>query len=396
GLSLIRVILDQGKHFRVGPVGILVLELAIAIQAQDGALDRPDPEMFTLVEYDPDQAEAVEAGALAGLIVAEAACLARDLVNRPANYATPTDLAEVAMEIAAEFDNMRCQVLSEEDADELGMGAFLGVAQGSEEEAAFIILEHNPGREDLDTVVLVGKGITFDTGGISLKPAENMDRMRGDMGGGAAVLATMYAVGELELPLHVVGLVPATENMPGGRAYKPGDVLMALNGKTIEVLNTDAEGRLILADALAYAARFEPQAVVDLATLTGACVIALGRGVAAGLFSNDDDLTAHLLAAAEDSGERLWRLPLYDDYLATLKSLTADLSNTGGRYGGVGASAMFLQQFAEGYPWAHLDIAGMSFEDRPNSPQRPAHLQKGATGFGVRLLLQFLRDWAGA
>jgi leucyl aminopeptidase len=358
--------------------------------------DRPDPETFTLVEFDAEQVEAVEAGALAGLIVAEAACLARDLVNRPANYATPTDLADVAMEIAAEFDNMRCQVLSEEDADELGMGAFLGVAQGSEEEAAFIVLEHNPGREDLDTVVLVGKGITFDTGGISLKPAENMDRMRGDMGGGAAVLAAMYAVGELELPLHVVGLVPATENMPSGRAYKPGDVLTALNGKTIEVLNTDAEGRLILADALAYAARFEPKAVVDLATLTGACVVALGRGVAAGLFSNDEDLTGRLLAAAEDTGERLWRLPLYDDYLASLESLTADLSNTGGRYGGVGASAMFLQQFAEGYPWAHLDIAGMSFEDRPNSPRRPAHLQKGGTGFGVRLLVHFLREWAAA
>jgi leucyl aminopeptidase len=358
--------------------------------------DRPDPEMFTLVEFDAEQVEAVESGALAGLIVAEAACLARDLVNRPANYATPTDLADVAMEIAAEFDNMRCQILSEEDADELGMGAFLGVAQGSDEEAAFIILEHNPGREDLDTVVLVGKGITFDTGGISLKSAENMDRMRGDMGGGAAVLATMYAVGELELLLHVVGLVPATENMPGGRAYKPGDVLTALNGKTIEVLNTDAEGRLILADALAYAARFEPKAVVDLATLTGASVVALGRSVAAGLFSNDDALTGRLLAAAEESGERLWRLPLYDDYLASLESLTADLSNTGGRYGGVGTSAMFLQQFAGGYPWAHLDIAGMSFEERPNSPRRPAHLQKGGTGFGVRLLLQFLREWAAA
>jgi leucyl aminopeptidase len=183
--------------------------------------------------------------------------------------------------------------------------------------------------------------------------------------------------------------------MPSGRAYKPGDVLTALNGKTIEVINTDAEGRLILADALSYAGRFEPQAVIDLATLTGACVVALGRGVAAGLFSKEDALVARLLAAAESSGERLWRLPLYDDYLDMVESLTADLANTGGRYGGVGSSAIFLQQFAEGYPWAHLDIAGMAFEERPSTAKRPPHLQKGGTGFGVRLIVQFLRDWAG-
>jgi leucyl aminopeptidase len=270
------------------------------------------------------------------------------------------------------------------------------VAQGSEEPAAFIILEHNPGREDLDTIVLVGKGITFDTGGISLKPAENMDRMRGDMAGGAAVLATMYAVGLLDLPLHVVGLVPATENMPSARAYKPGDVLTAMNEKTIEVVNTDAEGRLILADALVYAGRFQPKAVVDLATLTGACVIALGRGVAAGAFATDDGLLTRLGAASEASGERFWHMPLYDEYKGKLESLTADVANTGGRFGGVGTSAMFLKQFAEGYPWVHLDIAGMAFEERPGTPKRPPHLQKGGTGFGVRLLIQFLRDWATA
>jgi leucyl aminopeptidase len=220
--------------------------------------------------------------------------------------------------------------------------------------------------------------------------------MRGDMGGGAAVLATMLAVGELDLPLHVVGLVPATENMPGARAYKPGDVLTAMNGKTIEVISTDAEGRLILADALAYAARFEAKAVVDLATLTGACVIALGRGRAAGLFGTDPDLATRVLAASEASGERVWPMPLYDDYLDALESLTGDLTNSGGRYGGVGTSAIFLKQFAAGYPWAHLDIAGMSFEERSASPKRPAHLAKGGTGFGVRLLVQFLRDWAAA
>jgi leucyl aminopeptidase len=358
--------------------------------------DRADPERFTLVQFDEGKVRAVEAGAQVGQIAAEAACLARDLVNRPANYATPTDLADLAMEIASEFDTMRCQVLDEDDAAELGMGSFLGVAQGSDEPAAFVIMEHNPGQPDLDTLVLVGKGITFDTGGISLKPSEKMDRMRGDMGGGAAVLATMYAVGQLGLPLHVVGLVPATENMPGARAYKPGDVLRAMNGKTIEVVNTDAEGRLILADALAYAARFEPKAVVDLATLTGACVIALGQGVSAGAFTTDEALLTRLQAASEVSGERIWPMPLYEDYLDKIESLTADLANTGGRYGGVGTSAVFLRQFAEGYPWAHLDIAGMTFEERPGTSKRPAHLQKGGTGFGVRLLVQFLRDWVTA
>jgi len=338
----------------------------------------------------------VEAGATAGGIVADAVCLARDLANRPANYATPEELAEVALDIAGESETMRCQVLDEEDADELGMGAFLGVAQGSDEPAVLIVLEHNAGRDDLETVVLVGKGITFDSGGISLKPVESMDRMRSDMAGGAAVLATMLAVAQLDLPLHVVGLVPATENLPSGRAFKPGDVLTALNGKTIEIISTDAEGRLVLADALAYATRFEPKAVVDLATLTGACVTALGRGVAAGVFSNDDGLLARLQAASQTSGERIWPLPLYDDYMDKIESLTADMTNSGGREGGVGSSAIFLKQFVGDYPWAHLDIAGMSFEERGDSPKRPAYLQKGGTGFGVRLLVQFLCDWVAA
>jgi leucyl aminopeptidase len=365
-------------------------------ELKNKAPDRPDPARLTLVQFDVDRLAAVEAGARVGQIVAEAACTARDLVNRPANYATPGDLGDLAFEIAGEFESMRCQVLLEEDAAELEMGAFLGVAQGSDEPAAFIILEYNPGREDLDTLVLVGKGITFDSGGLSLKPVEKMDRMRGDMAGGAAVLGTMLAVGRLDLPLHVVGLVPATENLPSARAYKPGDVLTAMNGKTIEIISTDAEGRLILADALAYAARFEPKAVVDLATLTGACVVALGSGRAAGLFATNDELLGQLQRASQSSGERIWHMPLFDDYLDALESLTADLSNSGGRTGGVGASAIFLKQFAEGYPWAHLDIAGMSFEERPGTPKRPAYLQKGGTGFGVRLLVQFLRDWVAA
>jgi leucyl aminopeptidase len=355
--------------------------------------DRPDPEQMTLVELDAAKMPAVRAGARAGQIGAGAALLARDLTNRPGNYATPTDLAELAEQIADEFPSVRCQVLEEDQAEELGMGAFLGVAQGSAEPAKFIVLEHNPDRPELDTIVLVGKGITFDSGGISLKPADEMDRMRDDMAGAAVVLATMKAVAQLDLPLHVVGLAPATENLPGGYAYKPGDVVRAMNGKTIEILSTDAEGRLVLADALAYAARFQPKAVIDLATLTGACVIALGRGVAAGAFATDDALLARLQGASQASGERIWPLPLYDDYLEKIESLTADMANSGGRFGGVGTSAIFLKQFAEGYPWVHLDIAGMAFEERPATPKRPAHLQKGGTGFGVRLLVEFLRRW---
>jgi len=358
--------------------------------------DRPDPEVLSLVQFDETKVPAVMAGAEVGQIVAEAVCLARDLVNRPANYATPSDLADLALEIAGEFDTMRCQILDEEDALELNMGSFLGVAQGSEEPAAFIVMEHNPGRSDLDSIVLVGKGLTFDSGGISLKPSEKMDRMRCDMGGAAAVLATMLVVGQLNLPLHVVGLVPATENLPSGTAYKPGDVVRAMNGKTIEIISTDAEGRLILADALAYANRFEPKAVVDLATLTGACVVALGEGIAAGLFCTDEELLAELQVASQASGERVWHMPLFDDYLDSIESLTADLANTGGRLGGVGTSAIFLKQFAEGYPWAHLDIAGMVFEEHAGTPKRPPYLQKGGTGFGVRLLVQFLRDWVAA
>jgi leucyl aminopeptidase len=239
----------------------------------------------------------------------------------------------------------------------------------------------------------VGKGITFDTGGISLKPVERMDRMRGDMAGAAVVLATMQAIGQLDIPLHVVGLAPATENMPSARAYKPGDVLRAMNGKTIEIISTDAEGRLILADALAYAARFEPKAVIDLATLTGACVVALGRGMAAGAFTTDEELLGRLQAASQATGERIWHLPLFDEYKNAIESLTADMKNSGGRFGGVGTSAIFLRQFAEGYSWVHLDIAPMSFEEEGGS-KRPAYLQKGATGFGVRLLVQFLQDWS--
>lgn len=352
-------------------------------------------ERLTFVEFDAGKLPQVEAGARAGQVTAESACLARDLINHPPNVATPTMLAETAEQLAEEH-GLRCQILDEEQMAELGMGALLGVAQGTQEPARFIILEHNADRDDLDTIVLVGKGLTFDSGGISLKPGENMEKMKTDMAGGAVVLATLRTAGILDLPLHVVGLVPATENLPGGRAYKPADVLRSLSGQTIEVINTDAEGRLILADALAYAQRYEPKAVVDLATLTGACVVALGH-MASGLMGTDAQLVAKLKRASQATAELAWELPLLKDYYRQIDSTVADVKNVGGRPAGAITAGAFLSKFAQGYPWAHLDIAGTTWIERDKIyPLRSYLPTPGATGVGVRLLVQFLRDWAQA
>lgn len=344
-------------------------------------------EEITLLEADKARVPQVEEGARVGQIVAEAACLARDLGNQPGNVATPTMLAETAQKLAREH-GLRCQVLDRAQIEELGMGAFLSVARGSQEPPKFIVLEHNADREDLQTIVLAGKGITFDSGGISIKPGKKMGEMKFDMSGGAAVLGALQAVARLDLPLHVVGLVPATENLPSGTATKPGDIVRALSGKTIEVISTDAEGRMILADALAYAQRYQPAAVIDLATLTGACVVALGRH-ATGLIGNNPDLVARLKEAGQASGERVWELPLWEEYHEQIKSDVADMKNVGGRPAGAITAAALLSKFAEGYPWAHLDIAGTAWtdEDKPYIP-------KGGTGVGVRLLVELLRNWA--
>jgi leucyl aminopeptidase len=339
-------------------------------------------ESLTLVEADAAKAAAVEAGMHVGRILAEATNLTRDLVNQPSNHMTPHILADAARVVASQ-NGLQCQVLGLEQMAELGMGAFMGVTQGSDEPAQFIILEHKP--DAGQPVVLIGKGITFDSGGISIKPGEHMEEMKGDMAGAAAVIGAMQAVAQLGLPLHVVGLAPACENLPSGHAYKPGDVLKAMNGKTIEIISTDAEGRLILADALCYAARYNPTAVIDLATLTGACTIALGDMVAAGIFGSDDDLAAKLREASAKAGEKLWPLPLYEEYKDKIKSEVADMKNSGGRNSGVGASAIFLKEFTS-YPWAHLDIAPMALTDSAGP-----YTAKGATGFGVRTLVEFLR-----
>jgi leucyl aminopeptidase len=313
--------------------------------------------------------------------------LARDLVTLPPNLATPTILAERVGEVA-EQAGVNFHLIEKEEAEKLGMGAFLAVAQGSDEPGLMVALDYQPSKDDEPPVVLVGKGITFDSGGISIKPSKDMDRMKHDMAGAAAVIGAIQVVAALRLPLRVVGLIPFTENLPSGKAYKPGDVIHSLSGLNIEVINTDAEGRMILADALTYAGRYEPQAIVDLATLTGACIVALGDDVA-GLMGTDDELLARLQAAGEESGEKVWPLPLWDSYFKLMKSDVADLKNVDGRKAGAITAAIFLKQFVpEGVPWAHLDIAGCAWEEK-GKPLVP----KGATGMGVHLLVRLLQEW---
>jgi len=324
------------------------------------------------------------AGLEQGLAVAHGVSLARDLGNLPGNVCTPAYLAEQAREIAKRY-RMKITVLERDDMEKLGMGALLSVATGSAQPPKLIVLEHRSGPRSQKPVALVGKGITFDTGGISLKPASEMDEMKFDMCGAASVLGTIKAAAEMKLPVNVVGLIPTSENMPGGRATKPGDIVTTMSGQTVEVLNTDAEGRLILCDALTYAERFEPAAVVDIATLTGACVIALGH-VASGLFANDDALARELLAAGELACDRAWRMPLWDEYQEQLKSNFADFANIGGRPAGSVTAACFLARFTKKFKWAHLDIAGTAWKSGK---------EKGASGRPVPLLTQFLVNRAG-
>jgi leucyl aminopeptidase len=305
--------------------------------------------------------------------------LAKEWANRPANHATPTLLAQAARSLAR-LPKISCKVLGPRDVAKLGMGAFMAVDQGSHEQLRFIVLEYNGAAKSHAPTVLVGKGITFDTGGISMKPAAEMDEMKFDMSGAASVLGVFRALGELKPAINVVGLIPACENMPGSRSVKPGDVVTSMSGQTIEILNTDAEGRLVLCDALTYAERFKPRAVVDIATLTGACVIALGN-VRSGLFSANDELASQLLAAGESAQDLCWRMPLDEDYAEGLKSNFADVANVAGRAGGAVTAAKFLQRFTEKFPWAHLDIAGTAWK---------SGAAKGATGRPVGLLLDFL------
>jgi len=325
-----------------------------------------------------------------GQTASHAVVFARDLVNEPPSFTTPTHLGEVARKIAKGVSNVTCDVLGKSDMEKLGMGALLGIARGSDEEPAFIKLFYKgTGRK---TICLVGKGITFDTGGLSLKKSESMETMKLDMAGAAAILGVFSVLPALAPKVNVVGLIAATENMPSGRAIKPGDVVRAMNGKTIEILNTDAEGRVILADALSYAgAKAKPDVIIDLATLTGACMVALGEEIA-GIFSNNRELVQALKTASEKTGERIWELPLVTEYKDVLKSNVADIVNTTKtRYGGAIAGALFIQEFVpKGVPWAHLDIAGPAWAEK-DAPLTPA----GGTGFGVRMLIRYILSASG-
>lgn len=341
---------------------------------------------FVLIEEKSERLPEIQAAVKTAEAVGYAVCFARDLVSTPGNEMTPSDLAREAGSIAAIRKKVKVRIIDAKEMKDLGMNALLCVASGSCQPPKFIILEYRGGRKGQAPVALVGKGLTFDSGGISLKPSENMERMKTDMAGGAAVIGTIMAVADLQLPLNVVGLVPATENLPGGEAFKPGDILTSLSGQTIEVLSTDAEGRLILADALTYAGNFKPAAIIDIATLTGACVVALGNNTI-GLMGTDDSLKAELKKAGDTSNERVWELPLWEEYHELIKSDVADFKNTGGRGAGAITAAAFLSKFVGAYPWAHLDIAGKAWLDKGKP-----YIPKGASGVGVRLLVRFCRN----
>ena len=344
------------------------------------------PENLDLVVSDVDTANS---GITTGKAFAAGTNLTRTLVNLPPNIVTPSYLAEQAVTMCKEV-GLSCTVLEKAQMQALKMGALLGVAQGSDAPPRFIIMEHNAAKKDeYDTVVLVGKGVTFDTGGYSIKTGDGMVGMKADMAGGAAVIGAMRTVAELNVSLHVVGLVPAADNMISGKAYRPQEVLTASNGKTIEIISTDAEGRLLLADALVYAQRYKPAAVVDIATLTGSMIVALGHATT-GFYSNDDTVSERLSKAGEVTQERTWRLPIYEEYGESLKSDTADTKNSGGRAGGAASAAHFLTHFID-YNWAHIDMAGMLDNDGKN-PYLPKH---SARGYGARLLAEFVRQWSG-
>lgn len=343
---------------------------------------------ITLLANSASQVSGMKTGAKRGEASAHATSLARDLCNHPANVMTPTRVVQEAKKIAKE-SKLKLTVLERKHQEKLGMGGMLGVSRGSQEPPKFLILEYSGGKKKEQPIVLVGKTVTFDSGGISIKPSENMEQMKADMTGGAEVLAAVRAAARLRLPINLIGILPAVENMPDGRATKPGDILRMLNGKTVEVQNTDAEGRLILADGLSYATRLKPKCVVDIATLTGACIVALGQ-FAIGMMGNDDKLKAELTKAGEQAGERVWEMPLWDEYFEQLKSDVADMRNIGGRGGGMITAGMFLSKFVGDYPWVHLDIASTDW----GASERP-YVGKGPTAIGTRLLVQFLINRAG-
>ena len=344
-------------------------------------------EQFTIVDANESNLPLLEQGCNKGRILAEAANLARDMVNEPANYMTPTHMAEMATRLAKTY-GLKISVLEREQMQELGMGALLGVTQGSRQPPKFIVLQYKGSGSDEIDIALVGKGITFDSGGISIKPSQGMEEMKGDMAGGAAVMVAMSAIAQLKPKINVMALIPCAENLPGGNSVKPGDVLTAMNGKSIEIISTDAEGRLILADALGYAKKHNVGSIVDVATLTGACRVALGD-VCTGAFTNNQELVDKVIAAGVGAGELIWQMPMYEQYKEQNKSDVADIKNIGGRYGGAITAAQFLAEFVVDTPWVHLDIAGTSLSDKERN-----YLVKGATGVPVRTLVNLVLSLA--
>ncbi len=336
-----------------------------------------------LIAGNKEVKHSLQRGITKGKVLAEATNLARDMVNEPANYMTPTQMAMTAETLAEDY-GLEVSVLDMEQIQDLGMGALLGVAQGSQQPPKFSILHHRGSNSGKIAVALVGKGITFDSGGISIKPSEKMDEMKGDMAGGAAVIAAITAIAQLNPKINVTAIIPATENLPSGSALKPGDILTTLSGKTIEVVNTDAEGRLVLADALGYATQLKPRHIIDVATLTGACMVALGH-VCTGAFGSNQALMDKVIAAGNEAGELIWQMPMYDEYKEQIKSNVADIKNVGNRYGGAITAAKFLAEFTDNTPWVHLDIAGTS-----QSEKEQGYLVKGATGVPVRTLVNLV------
>ena len=344
-------------------------------------------KQLLIVDSDKANLPLLERGSNKGMILAEATNLARDMVNEPANYMTPAYMAERAVKLAEAY-GLKISVLEQKQMQELGMGALLGVAQGSRQQPKLIILNYRGGGSAEVDVALIGKGITFDSGGISIKPSEGMGEMKGDMAGGAVVMAAIGAIAQLKPKINVIVIIPAMENLPGGNALKPGDILIAMNGKTIEIISTDAEGRLTLADALGYAKKLGAKSIVDVATLTGACRVALGD-VYSGAFSNNQELVNRVIAAGGEAGELIWQMPMHEQYKEQNKSDVADIKNVGGKYGGAITAAQFLAEFAGDTPWVHLDIAGTSMSEKERT-----YLVKGATGVPVRTLVNLVLSLA--
>jgi leucyl aminopeptidase len=348
-----------------------------------GEDESADIETLTIVESDTSRIDAIKRGVERGTIMAQAANHTRDLANEPANGLPPSELAARAKALADEA-NLACEIFDDKQIREMGMGALMGVGIGSTQPPRFIVIKYRGDPGSKDTLGLLGKGITFDSGGISIKPAAGMEAMKGDMSGAAAVVSAMWAIGKLKPKINVTCVVPTAENMPSGSATRPGDVVRAMNGKTIEVINTDAEGRLILADAICYAKKEGLSPIVDVATLTGAMQIALGPA-ATGFFATSDDIADGITAAGEKTGERMWRFPLVDEYREGLKSNVADIKNTGNRFGGAISAANFLQFFVEDTPWAHIDMAGTDDSDKEKGV-----FVKGSTGIPTRTLINFV------